>query len=103
VPIDRAATSVGYAGVPETIATKITGHKMRAVFDRYDITSEEDLAEAARALEALTGTISGTNARTDAEALQAAIAKSVKVKKIMVARGGIEPSTLRFSVVCSTN
>jgi hypothetical protein len=32
---------------------KITGHKARAVFDRYDITSEEDLMEAARKLEAL--------------------------------------------------
>jgi len=27
----------------------------------------------------------------------------VKLKRLMVARGGIEPSTLRFSVVCSTN
>jgi hypothetical protein len=39
---------------------KITGHKTRSVFDRYDITSEEDLAEASRKLQALTGTISGT-------------------------------------------
>ena len=49
---------------------KITGHKTRSVFDRYDITSEEDLAEAARKLQALTGTIAGTNANTDAEALK---------------------------------
>ena len=68
------------------------------MFDRYDITSEEDLAEASRKLQALAGTISGTLAKTDAEALQERIAKSVTGKKLMVARGGIEPSTLRFSV-----
>ena len=83
---------------------RFTGHKTRSVFDRYDITSEEDLADASRKLQQLTiGTISGTIGVPDPEALQNRIAKSVKVKKLMVARGGIEPSTLRFSVVCSTN
>jgi integrase len=39
------------AGVPEKTAMRISGHVTRAVFDRYDIGSDADLAEAAERIE----------------------------------------------------
>lgn len=45
------------AGVDKKVAKTISGHKTDAVFDRYDITSDEDLQEAALKIEAYIGTL----------------------------------------------
>ncbi len=63
-----AARNLVRAGVPETVAMKILGHRTRSIFDRYNITSGRDLEAAMAKLDRYLARGEGAVERGDAAA-----------------------------------
>jgi len=55
-------TNARRRGVPESVVMRMSGHRSRAVFDRYNIVEEDDLRDAVKRIEAGT---SGHRVRAD--------------------------------------
>ncbi len=55
------------AGVPRSVAMKLTGNKTESVYRRHAIVSDADLQEASRRL---AGTFSGTSGQVDVDSRQ---------------------------------
>lgn len=59
-----AAGNLERAGVPRSVAMKITGHRTEAVYRRYTITSDADQRDAAVRLGTFLGTPHGVRLET---------------------------------------
>ncbi len=87
------------AGFSEKEAMEISGHKTRAVFDRYYIVSERRLNQLGERME---NHVRQKNEETSSMGKDK-MRNSINFFIFMVSRAGLEPATTALKVRCSTN
>ncbi len=92
------------AGVPRSVAMKVTGHKTEAIYERYAIVAERDIADGLRKVDAFQRRLAQTaRGQMRDSRVPSWVPSRSQVVEGLVAWDGIEPPTRGFSVRCSTS
>ena len=93
------------AGVPRTVAMKISGHKTESIYRRYAIVAERDIADGLRKVAAFQrrAARASSGGQMGDSRVPSWVPPPSQVVEGLVAWDGVEPPTRGFSVRCSTS